>query len=50
MDLSLVKDCMITLETVDQLATLRNDELEQRMRLFESILASMGALHTSPVA
>jgi hypothetical protein len=28
----------------------RNDTLEQRMRHFESILASTGALHTSPVA
>jgi hypothetical protein len=30
--------------------TDRNDALEQRIRHFESILASMGALHTSPVA
>jgi hypothetical protein len=30
--------------------TDRNDALEQRMRHFKSILASMGPLHMSPIA
>lgn len=40
---------LATMEILLQAQTDWNKALEQRMRHFESILASMGALHTSPV-
>jgi len=41
---------LATMEILLQAQTDRNEALEQCMRHFESILASMGALHTSPIA
>lgn len=41
---------LVTMEILLQAQADKNDTLEQRMRHFESILTSMGALHTSLIA
>jgi hypothetical protein len=47
---SIHKDRIATMEILLLVQTDRNEALAQRMRQFEFILASMGALHTSPIA
>jgi hypothetical protein len=46
---SIHEDRIATMEILLRVQTDRNEDLEQRMRHFKAILASMGALHTSPV-
>jgi len=47
---SVHEDRIAMMEILLLVQTDRNEALEQRMRQFKSILASMGALHTSPVS